>query len=256
MLITPFYWLLAPWYRRSERTTVAEIVEDRYGQTLGLVYTLFAIVFFVFAQGTMLKGVAKAVAGATGEAIPRPTPVVVAMMVVFVSYSFVGGLVAAAYTNMVQGLLIILSFLHAHSCRAGGGRRLSGIRAAVPADFFELYNERSGVGGFTILMLALNGLVGITAQPQILTMAATGRQRAWRASRLDLWFDGQASLRRGLGADRPDRGRNGCQAWHLAPGSRGGVWLRLPALPWSGACRPDGGFAGRRQHVGVLELSW
>ena len=43
MLITPFYWLVAPWYRRSQRTTVAEIIEDRYGRALGLVYTVFAI---------------------------------------------------------------------------------------------------------------------------------------------------------------------------------------------------------------------
>ena len=28
MLITPFYWLIVPWYRRSERTTVAEIIDD------------------------------------------------------------------------------------------------------------------------------------------------------------------------------------------------------------------------------------
>ena len=24
MLITPFYWLIAPWYRRSERTTIGD----------------------------------------------------------------------------------------------------------------------------------------------------------------------------------------------------------------------------------------
>ena len=36
MLITPFYWLMAPWYRRSERTTIGEIIEDRYGRGLGL----------------------------------------------------------------------------------------------------------------------------------------------------------------------------------------------------------------------------
>ncbi|MFH1265905.1 MAG: hypothetical protein ABIK89_09255, partial [Planctomycetota bacterium] len=34
MLITPFYWLMAPWYRRSGRTTVGEIIEDRYGPAL------------------------------------------------------------------------------------------------------------------------------------------------------------------------------------------------------------------------------
>ena len=159
MLITPFYWLIAPWYRRSQRTTVAEIIEDRYGQTLGLVYTLFAILFFIFVQGVMLKGAGKAVAGATGGGIVSPNGVVVTMTVVFVLYSFVGGLVAAAYTNVIQGLLIVvLSFmLIPAGLMAVGG--FSGMRDNLSADFFDLYNQQSGIGGFTILMLVINGLV-------------------------------------------------------------------------------------------------
>ncbi len=34
MLITPFYWLMAPWYRRCERTTIGEMMEDRYGSAI------------------------------------------------------------------------------------------------------------------------------------------------------------------------------------------------------------------------------
>jgi SSS family solute:Na+ symporter len=50
MLITPFYWLLSPWYRRSERTTIGEMLEDRYGPNIGLMYSIFAVTFFVFSQ--------------------------------------------------------------------------------------------------------------------------------------------------------------------------------------------------------------
>jgi Na+/proline symporter len=57
----------------------------------------------------------------------------------------------------------------------------SGMREGLPENFFELYNEASGVGVFTIAMLTLNGLIGITAQPHTLTMNATGRtERAGR----------------------------------------------------------------------------
>ncbi len=188
MLITPFYWLVAPWYRRSQRTTVAEIIEDRYGRALGLFYTLFAIVFFVFIQGVMLKGAGKAVAGATGGGMISPNGVVVVMTVVFVLYSLVGGLVAAAYVNLVQGLLIIvLSFmlLPAGLAAVGG---FSGMRARLPADFFELFNQRSGIDGFTILMLAVNGLVGIVAQPHMVSMCATGRSE--RGGRVGMTYGG------------------------------------------------------------------
>ena len=67
MLITPFYWLLAPWYRRSERTTVGEIVEDRYGRGMALFFTIFALAFFVLCQGVMLKGAAKVICVAVGK---------------------------------------------------------------------------------------------------------------------------------------------------------------------------------------------
>ncbi|MGA2065441.1 MAG: sodium:solute symporter family protein [Thermoguttaceae bacterium] len=225
MLITPFYWLMAPWYRRSERTTIAEIVEDRYGRSLALVYTLYALAVFVMCQGVMLKGAGKIISVATGGGIISPNGVVAALTVAFLLYSFFGGLVAAAYTDFVQGFLIIaLSFmlipagLEAVGGFAGMRESLSGRSVAeyarrveaeyadrmqkraaaaaagespkppaIPGDgrgtagFFELYNEASGVDAFTILMLTLNGLIGITAQPHTLTMNATGRsERAGR----------------------------------------------------------------------------
>jgi Na+/proline symporter len=252
MLITPFYWLMAPWYRRSERTTIAEIIEDRYGRGLALFYTLFGIAFFVFNQGAMLLGAAKIISVATGAMI-SPKGVVVAMTVTFILYSFFGGLRASAYTDFMQGfLIIVLSFMlipaglavvggftgmretlatravaeyaneveakHSQDLREAqvGLADLERTLAAAPTSdeadelaelveqqkrevarlskkpiipgnkkgtegFFELYNQASGVDLFTILMLTLNGLIGITAQPHILAMNATGRsERAGR----------------------------------------------------------------------------
>ncbi len=111
MIITPFYWLMAPWYRRSERTTVGEIVEDRYGSDMGTFYSIFAILFFVFAQGILLKGGGKVISVASGNII-SVNGVVIAMTVAFIVYSFFGGLVASAYANFIQALMIIiLSFM-------------------------------------------------------------------------------------------------------------------------------------------------
>jgi Na+/proline symporter len=174
MLITPFYWLMAPWYRRSERITIGEIIEDRYGRSLALMYTLFAIAFFVFNQGAMLKGAGKIISVATGGEMISPNGVVVAMTATFILYSFFGGLLASAYTDFVQGfLIIVLSFMLIPKglCAVGG---FPGMRESLPEGFFSVYSEVSGIDAFTILMLTLNGLVGITAQPHILTMNATG----------------------------------------------------------------------------------
>ncbi|MCX8036062.1 MAG: sodium:solute symporter family protein [Candidatus Sumerlaeia bacterium] len=181
MLITPFYWLMAPWYRRAERTTIGEIVEDRYGRFMAFVYTVFALAYFVFNQGAMLKGAGKAISMATGGEVISPNGVVAAMVVTFILYSVLGGLVASAYTDFVQGFLIItLSFmLIPGGLSAVGG--FKGMREVLSPDFFQLYSDVSGVTLFTITMLTLNGLVGITAQPHILSMNATGRtERAGR----------------------------------------------------------------------------
>lgn len=186
MLITPFYWLMAPWYRRSERTTVGEMIEDRYGRGLALLYTLFAISFFVFSQGAMLKGAGKVIAVATGGEVISPNGVVLAMACAFMLYSFFGGLVASAYTDFIQGFLIItLSFiLIPLGLPVVGG--FKGMRESLSASYFELYNQASGVDAFTIVMLTINGLIGITAQPHILTMNATGRNE--RACRVGMTY--------------------------------------------------------------------
>ena len=175
MLITPFYWLMSPWYRRSERTTIGEIMQDRYGRGVALLYTTFAVSYFIFNQGAMLKGAGKIIAIATGGETISPNGVVVAMTVAFILYSFFGGLIASAYTDFIQGFFIIaLSFLLIPQGLAAVGG-FSGMRAVLPPDFFRIYSDVVGMTAFTILMLTLNGLVGITAQPHILTMNATGR---------------------------------------------------------------------------------
>src|SRR5579884_2164775 len=59
LFATPFYWLIAPLFRRFRRTTTAEVMEDRYGPWMGALYTAFALGFFTINMGTMLKGAAK-----------------------------------------------------------------------------------------------------------------------------------------------------------------------------------------------------
>ena len=174
MVITPFYWLIAPWYRRSERTTVGEIVEDRYGKNMALFYSVFAILFFIFAQGAMLKGAGKVISVATNDMISTDG-VVYAMTATFIIYSFFGGLVSSAYATFIQGFMIIalsIMLIPMGLDQVGG---MEGMRQTLPADFFRLFSPELGIGWFTIAMLALNGVIGITAQPHMVSMRATGR---------------------------------------------------------------------------------
>lgn len=184
LFITPFYWIMAPVFRRIRRTTMAEFTEDRYGAWMGAIYIVFAVCFFIINTGSMLKGAGKVISQATGGGV-RVDDIVVAMTVMFILYSFVGGLVAAAWTDLFQGFLIIaLSFmLIPLGWNVVGG--LDGMKASLEPFRFSLATP-SGIGPWVVVMLTINGLVGIMAQPHMLAAVGTGRDE--RTCRVGMLF--------------------------------------------------------------------
>ena len=173
LFATPFYWLIAPLFRRFRRTTTAEVMEDRYGPWMGTFYTVFALIFFTINMGTMLKGAAKVIDQAGAGTVPVNT-IVILMTVVFIGYSFTGGLVAAAWTDFLQGFLILaLSFmLIPLGWGLVGG--IHGMKHVLGAGKFSLATPH-GITPWFIAVLTLNGLVGIIAQPHLIAAVGTGK---------------------------------------------------------------------------------
>ena len=184
LFITPMYWIMAPVFRRIRRTTMAEFTEDRYGRWMGAIYIVFALCFFLIETGSLLKGAGKVISQATG-ASTGVNEIVVAMTAMFILYSFVGGLVASAWTDLLQGfLIIVLSFmLIPLGWREVGG--LAGMKASLEPFRFSL-STPAGIGPWVILMLTINGLVGIMAQPHMLAAVGTGRDE--RTCRVGMLF--------------------------------------------------------------------
>ena len=184
LFATPFFWIMAPVFRRIRRTTMAEFTEDRYGSWMGGIYIVFAMCFFIINTGSMLKGAGKVISQATGGQIGA-NEIVVAMTIMFVLYSFVGGLVAAAWTDLFQGILIIaLSFMLVPlGWQVVGG--LDGMKASLEPFRFSLATP-GGIGPWMILMLTVNGLIGIMAQPHMLATVGTGKDE--RTCRIGMLF--------------------------------------------------------------------
>ena len=176
LFATPFFWLVAPLFRRIRRTTTAEMVEDRYGLWMGAIYTVFALCFFTINTASMLKGAAKVIAEAAGGQLPV-NGIVVAMTAVFILYSFVGGLVAAAWTDFFQGFLTIaLSFILVPlGWRAVGG--MVGMRQTLQTYKFSL-STPSGIGPWFIAMLTINGLIGVFAMPTLMAALGSGKDES------------------------------------------------------------------------------
>ncbi|MCC7342041.1 MAG: sodium:solute symporter family protein [Bryobacterales bacterium] len=173
LFITPFYWILAPIFRRCRCTTIGEFYENRYGQWMGGVYSVFALSYFIFNLGAMMKGAGKLVSAAAGGTV-EPNTVVFVMTLTFLAYSFVGGLYAAAYTDFAQSFFIIaLSFMLVPLGLAEIGG-FTAVRRELPEHMLTMVAP-GDIGLFMIVILTINGLIGIMAQPHMLAAVGTGK---------------------------------------------------------------------------------
>ncbi len=169
----PFYWIMAPVFRRVRRTTTAEMMEDRYGTGMGGLYIVFSFVFFIINIASILKGTAKILNIIFGGHV-EVNHIVLGLAAIFILYSFIGGLVASAWSDCIQGMLIILlSFiLIPLGWSLVGG--LNGMKRTLPAFNFSLATPKE-IGLWFILALTINGVIGIMAQPHMMAAVSTGK---------------------------------------------------------------------------------
>ncbi|WP_417451573.1 sodium:solute symporter family protein [Kordiimonas sp.] len=174
MFSTPFYWLLSPVYRRLRYITTGDFFERRYGKTLGAWYAAMGLLYFTTNCGLMLKGTATTIDVITDGQVPSNYAVVI-MTILFVSYSMVGGLVAAVITDFIQGIFIlVLSFLLIpFALNAAGG--IGAIHDGLPADMFS-FIAPGEITLFFIVAVIINGLVSIVVQPHHMAVGGAGKE--------------------------------------------------------------------------------
>jgi len=173
LFVTPFYWIIAPFFRRSRFITTADFFEARYSRGLGALYTVMGIVAFSVNTGTLLKGTGTISTAVTGGAIPE-WAAIVTMTVVFVAYGLAGGLAATVIAEGVQGLLIVVMSLLVvpYGLRLIGGA--TGLHHLVPAAKFSLAAPVEMTIPW-ILVSSVIGLIGIVAQPHVMEICSTGK---------------------------------------------------------------------------------
>ena len=168
---TPFYWLLAPIYRRLRYITTGDFFEERYGKKLGAAYAAMGLFYFTLNVGLMLKGTGTAIEAVTNI----PTNIIVLILVVvFLGYSVLGGLVSAMVVNVIQGLFIlILSFLLIpFAINIAGG--ISAIKSDLPSHMFSFVAPNE-VTLFFIIAVVINSLVGIVVEPHHMSVGGAGK---------------------------------------------------------------------------------
>jgi Na+/proline symporter len=175
LFATPFYWLIAPVMRRFRAITTADVFEARFSPSVAKLFAVVGMLNLSINIGIMLKGSSAVVDASTSGYVSSNIAIAV-MTVMFVIYGIAGGLSAAIITDFIQGVLtIIFSFiLLPFVLHAVGG--LGGIRDAIPnaKEMFSLVAPGE-IGFFYVVMISLNGLVGIVTQPHTMGNCAAGK---------------------------------------------------------------------------------
>lgn len=171
---TPFYWLIAPIFRRFRVVTTADVYRLRFDQSVAVLFAIVGIVGLVVKIALMLKGAAALVDAGTAGGVTAEWAIPV-LAVLFVVYGTAGGLSAAIVTDFIQGILtVIFSFLLLpFVLQAVGG--MDGIRSTLNQPELLSLVAPKEIGIFYILMFSILSLTGIVAQPFIMGVCAAGR---------------------------------------------------------------------------------
>ncbi len=189
LFVTPFYWLIAPIYRRARCYTSSDIYERRFGQSVAGLYTLMGVFTQALIMGMMLKAFSRTFTGITGGSADIVIPLlgghqfvvttgnaaIAVCTVLFVTYGVMGGLIAAVWTDVLQGILTIaFSFLMIPFAlaRLGG---LSGLHAKLADPARMALISGGGLGLFFIIMTVINGIINNAGQPGTIMGFAAGR---------------------------------------------------------------------------------
>ena len=174
LFVTPFFWVIAPIFRRMRAVTTGDYFHARYGKSVAALFAVVGMMQMMINIGIMLKGSSAMVTAASGGAI-EPSIAIIVMTILFVIYGVAGGLNAAILTDVVQGLLtIVLSFLILpFALDAVGG--MAGLRVSITKPSMLKIVAPSEITTFYIAVISFNALVGWVTQPQSFAMAAAGR---------------------------------------------------------------------------------
>ncbi len=176
LFATPFYWLIAPITRRLRVITTGDVFRIRYGRSLEVLYSFVGLSFYVLSIAMLLRGAGAAISGATGGQVPVNGSVIL-LSVLFSTYVLAGGLVAAAYTDFLQGVMIIvlsIMLVPAGLSQIGGMSALHQKLDPTMLSITAPTGAKEGDPWFVIAMSILS-LVGIVAQPHVMSATGSGK---------------------------------------------------------------------------------
>ncbi len=204
LFVTPLYWISGVWYRRMRLLTLGDWYVERYeSKAMGAAYGVFGILFMMVYGSMLFSAIGKVAApiiGASeisllGAMVPIEYLLVPVIGVVVLAYGIAGGLEAAYYTDLIQGLcIILLSVLLipfglsalVEKFGAPGDGMLDGFRLMheqAPKEFFSVLGSGAGAEFplHRIIAVVLINAVGIVVQPHFIVTGGGSAKDEWNA---------------------------------------------------------------------------
>ena len=112
LFVTPIYWISAVWYRRMRCLTLGDWFVERYeSKRLGVAYALFGCFYYMVYGAMLFTAIGKVAVPLMGDTLwgMETEYVLVPLVAVVVTlYGVLGGIAAAYWTDLIQGICIIL----------------------------------------------------------------------------------------------------------------------------------------------------
>lgn len=174
LFVTPFFWILAPIFRRMRAVTTADYFEARYDRSVSVLFAIVGMLNLMVNIGVMLKGSSAMITAVSGGTI-SPGLAIGAMTAMFVIYGVAGGLNAAIATDFIQGILtVVLSFvILPFALSAVDG--MAGLRAAIRDPAMFRLVAPGEITAFYVAVIAVNALIGWVTQPHNMGISAAGK---------------------------------------------------------------------------------
>lgn len=189
LFVTPIYWFSGVWYRRMRHLTLGDWFVERYeSKSLGAAYAVFGFLYYVLYGSLAFAAISKiatpligqsavTMAGSTFGIQYVLVPLIGAVVLI---YGLAGGLQAAYYTDLIQGLCIILLSVilipfglsavveqFGDTNQAATGFEI--IHQQLPPEYFNLIgNNASEFPLHRIIAVVIINLIGIVVTPHMI----------------------------------------------------------------------------------------
>lgn len=186
LFVTPIYWISAVWYRRMRCLTLGDWFTERYeSKPMGVAYAIFGCFYYIVYGAMLFTAIGKVGVPLLGEelmGIKTEYVLVPLVAVIVMIYGVLGGITAAYWTDLIQGIcIILLSILLipfglnevVKRFGASGDSWTDGFRVMheqLPASTFEIVggSAASEFPLYAIITIVIMNMIGIVLTPHFI----------------------------------------------------------------------------------------